>query len=153
MRRLIRSCAALAGDRRGTSVVEMGFLAPVLGMLVMGVIDLGQGLSERYTLQQSVNRSIELLHANPPEGDATSNDVDYSYLVAQAAEAADVPTSQVTLTRWLQCAGIKAASYTGTCASGQDTARYLELRIDKDFDANFFLGTMPMVATGAIRIQ
>ena len=153
MRGLVRCCAALAGDRRGTSVVEMGFLAPVLGMLVMGVIDLGQGLSERYTLQQAVNRSIELLHTNPPEGAADEDDVDYSYLVAQAAEAAEVPTSQVTLTRWLECDGAKEASYTATCGDGEDTARYLELRIDKDFDANFFLGTMPMVATGAIRIQ
>jgi Flp pilus assembly protein TadG len=151
--RAFRSFCALRRDERGVSVIEMGFLAPLLALFAIGIIDLGRGLSERFSLQQAVNRSLELVQARPGRGGAEATDVDYSYVRTEAATAAGVPESQVTLTRWRECNGETASTYTGTCGVGEDQARYLRVRIEKNFVGEFYFNTIPMAASGALRIQ
>lgn len=143
----------LALDERGTSLIEFGFMAPLLAVLAMGVVDLSRGLAERFALQQAVNRSLELVQARPAVAGAEATDLDYSYVQTEAATAAGVPESQVTLTRWLECDGEEQASVTGTCADGEDTARYLRVRITKNFEGDFYFQTIAMSATGALRTQ
>ena len=126
---------------------------PFLALLTMGVIDLSQGLAERFNLQQSVNRGLELIQARPAEADADSSHVDYSFVKTEAAAAAGVPESQVTMTRWLECNGVDSGGVNGTCAEGQDTARYLRIRITKDFQGDFYFATIPMAASGTLRTQ
>ena len=58
----------LRGDERGVSVVELGLVAPVLALMIAGIIDLSQGLAQRFAMQQAVNRSLELVLAVPPPG-------------------------------------------------------------------------------------
>ena len=143
----------LRRDRRGASVTELAFAAPLFALFVTGIIELGQGLSERFTLQQAVNRSLELLQAGPLEGDAEDADIDFSHLVAEAAAAANVPRENVALRRWRECENVPQNEYEGDCGAGQETARYLELRINKPFAGRFFLKGYPMSARGAVRIQ
>jgi Flp pilus assembly protein TadG len=143
---------SLARDERGTSLIEFGFLAPFLAFLTMGVIDLSRGLAERFNLQQAVNRSLELVQARPAVGGATATDADYSFALEEAEEAAGAGAT-VTMTRWLECNGVEQADVTGTCADGQDTARYLRLRIVKNFQGDFYFSTIRMTATGAVRTQ
>jgi Flp pilus assembly protein TadG len=142
----------LARDERGTSLIEFGFLAPFLAMLAMGIIDLSRGLAERFAIQQAVNRSLELVQARPAVGGATATDADYSFALEEAEEAAGAGAT-VTMTRWLECNGVEQADVTGTCADGQDTARYLRLRIVKNFQGDFYFSTIRMTATGAVRTQ
>lgn len=143
----------LSRDERGTSLVEFGFLAPFLGLLAMGVIDLSRGLAERFQLQQAVSRSLELVQARPAVVGDDAADLDYTFVKVEAASAAGVPQSQVTLTRWLECNGVEQPSVTGTCPAGQDVARYLRVRIAKNFQGEFYFQTIPMSASGALRTQ
>lgn len=144
---------ALARDERGTSLIEFGFLVPFLALLTMGVIDLSRGLAERFNLQQSVSRGLELVQARPAVADATSGDVDYSFVKTQVATAAEVPESQVTLTRWLECDGTENSDVNATCADGQAMARYLKVRVTKTFIAEFYYDSIPMAASGTLRTQ
>jgi Flp pilus assembly protein TadG len=150
---MMRRLPYLARDDRGTALIEFGFLAPFLAMLAMGVIDLSRGLAERFALQQAVNRSLELVQARPAVASATSTDLDYSFVKTEAASAAGVPQSQVTLTRWLECNGVEQASVTATCADTADTARYLRVHITKNFQGQFYFATIRMTASGALRTQ
>ena len=144
---------ALARDERGTSLIEFGFLAPFLGLLTMGVIDLSRGIAERFAIQQAVNRSLELIQARPAVASADSDDIDYSYVKTEAASAAGVPESQVTLTRWLECDGGAPSDVNDTCPAAQDSARYLRVRITKNFEGDFYFETIPMAASGTLRTQ
>ena len=144
---------ALARDERGTSLIEFGFVAPFLALLAMGMIDLSRGLAERFALQQAVNRALELVQARPAVAGAEATDLDYGFARTEAAAAAGVPEEQVTLTRWLECDGVEKTNVTDTCADGEDTARYLRVRIEKDFEGEFYFDTIPMTATGALRTQ
>ena len=149
MRRLFPS---LVRDERGTSLIEFGFLVPFLAMLTMGVIDLSRGLAERFALQQAVNRSLELVQSRPAVAGATATDLNYQFAVDEAQESAG-DDATVTMTRWLECNGVEQPSVTGTCAAGQDVARYLRIRIAKDFTGEFYFSTIHMTATGALRTQ
>lgn len=142
----------LARDERGTSLIEFGFLAPVLAVLTMGVIDLSRGLAERFALQQAVSRSLELVQARPAVAGATATDLDYGFAVTEAQTAAGAGAT-VTMTRWLECDGVEQGQVTGTCLDDQDTARYLRIRIAKDFQGEFYFSTIRMTATGAVRTQ
>jgi Flp pilus assembly protein TadG len=144
---------ALARDERGTSLIEFGFIAPFLALLAMGVIDLSRGLAERFALAQAVNRSLELVQSRPAVAAADSNDVDYAFVKNEAVAAAGVKPAQVTITRWLECDGVDRGGVNGDCAAGEDSARYLRVRITKDFVGDFYFKKIPMVATGTVRTQ
>ncbi len=150
MRRLLPT---LARDERGTSLIEFGFLAPFLALLTMGVIDLSRGLAERFAIQQAVNRGLELVQSRPALVAGDDSDVDYSFVTAEVAAAAGVPAAQVTLTRWLECDGKDEGDVNGTCDDGEDTARYLRVRVTKNFNAEFYYDSIPMAASGTMRTQ
>jgi Flp pilus assembly protein TadG len=150
---MMRRLPTLARDERGTSLIEFGFLAPFLALLTMGVIDLSRGLAERFAIQQAVNRGLELVQSRPAVADADSGDVDYSFVTTEVATAAGVPEGQVTLTRWLECDGVEKGDVNGTCASGQAVARYLRVRVTKNFEGEFYYDTIPMAASGTLRTQ
>ena len=145
--------STLGRDERGTSLIEFGFLVPFLALLTMGVVDLSRGLAERFAIQQAVNRGLELVQARPAVAAADEKDVDYSYVTTEVASAAKVPAVQVTLTRWLECNGEAAGDVNGTCAAGQDTARYLRVRVTKNFNGEFYYDSIPMAASGTLRTQ
>lgn len=143
----------IARDRRGVSMIEFALLAPVLAVLMGAMIDLSMGLSHVFSLQQSLNRSLEIVQANRPQQSATTSEVDFSYLTKEVAQAAGVPESKVVITNWLECNGVKQTDYNGTCADGADTARYVDLRVTKDYVGKMYLKTFPVTATAAVRIQ
>ena len=149
---MMRALRLLARDDRGTSLVEFGVIAPFLALLTMGVIDLSRGLAERFAIQQAVNRSLELAQARPAVAGAEATDVSYDFVKDEALRAAGTG-STVTMTRWLECDGVEQPSVTGTCPDGQDVARYLRIRIAKDFHGDFYYDTIHLHASGALRTQ
>lgn len=148
----MRIFSTLVRDERGTSLIEFGFLAPFLALLTMGVIDLSNGLAERFNLQQAVNRGLELVQARPAVAAANSNDVDYTFVKTEVAAAAGTG-AVVTLTRWLECDAVDSGDVNGTCPPGQATARYLRVRVTKSFEGEFYYDSIPMAASGTLRTQ
>jgi Flp pilus assembly protein TadG len=144
----------LARDERGTSLIEFGFLAPFLALLTLGVIDLSRGLAERFQLQQAVSGSLELVQSQPHTADPETGLVDYSFVEAQAKAAAGTD-ADVKMTLWLECDGEEqpAEDFAKKCDDDEDTARYLRVKIAKDFHGDFYFDTIPMSASGALRIQ
>jgi Flp pilus assembly pilin Flp len=149
MRRLLSS---LRSDERGVSAVEFAFLIPILATLILGIIDLSTGLQHRFTLQQAVNRSLEIVQANRvPVG--TSGTPDYSFLRQEVATAANVPLGNVTLNQWRECNGTRRDPFADSCSDGQDMARYLELVATRDFRGKMYLKPIVLRASSTVRIQ
>ncbi len=141
-------------DERGISAVEFGAIAPFLGLLIVGVADLGRGYTERFAVQQAANRTLELAHSGTRKND-------YSFLKAEAEAAAGVG-AVATVTQWLECDGGAPQAFTNTCPSSQQTARYVTLEIVKDFDPLFTSagypdvkpdGMVPLKARASLRVQ
>jgi hypothetical protein len=90
-------------------------------ILLAGVTDLGRGRSERYRLQQAVNRTLEMAQS--------ARDTDFAFLVPEAAAAAEVPVSDVVQEQWLECANSQVRrDWQDECTAG-DSARYVKLTI------------------------
>jgi Flp pilus assembly pilin Flp len=175
---LRRPLGALARDERGTSVIELALIAPMLAAVTMGIIDLSTGFSRRMQVTEAVNRTIEKVAAKNFEVPSGTSGPDYTYIKEDAAEGAKVPTSAVTVTRWLECNGVEQDHFDGTCPA-DDTrtecqvsnpnpdlgcapvmARYLQVRVDTTFKPAFATifarrsdGTFPVYAEAAVRIQ
>jgi Flp pilus assembly protein TadG len=151
---LFRAFKRLAKQDCGIAAVEFGIAAPVILLLFVGISDLSRGYSERIGLQQAANRTLELAHL----GTTTGN---YNFLVAEAASAAGVPQSSVTLESWLECNGTRSANYTDACGDGQQIARYITLTIRSRYTPTFGMrfmgagadGTVPLTATASLRVQ
>jgi len=149
----LRFLRGLRRDERGVSIIELGLIAPVLALFIAGIIDLSQGLAQRFAMQQAINRSLELALVRPVEMDLNDDDVDFSYVVEEAAAAAGVEEDAVTFDRWLQCDGTRMPDWEDTCDPGKDAARYISLAVEKPFTGNFFVGEVTITATGALRVQ
>lgn len=151
-------------DERGASLIEFGFLAPVLALMAMGISDLSRAISDRFTIQAAVNRSIELLQAHPVviSGSATSTSGsstcgNYCYVKTEAQNAAGA-NATVTLTMWHQCIdasdNIVMQDFNADCATGEDDeGRYVRVKIDKTFTGGFYFHSIAMSTSDAVRVQ
>lgn len=156
----VRQPPCLARDQRGATIIEFGLFAPVLALFVMGIIDLSRSLSERFTLDQAVSRSLELVisrNAAPVVQQQNQTPAQAYQFAVDEAKAAAGAGAVVTPTLWRECDGVETTPFDGTCednADGtpKDTARYLKIRVTKTFQGEYFLGATTMVASGSVRI-
>jgi Flp pilus assembly protein TadG len=154
----------LARDERGASLIEFGFLAPVLALVTMGISDLSRALSDRFSIQSAVNRSIELLQAHPVtiSGSATSTTGtsscgNYCFVQTEAQNAAG-PNATVTLTTWHECQDasetISMVAFSADCPSNTTSVgRYVRVKVDKTFTGGFYIHTIAMSTSSAVRVQ
>lgn len=158
--------ARLRRDERGAGVVELALLLPVLALLTVGIADFSHGLSERMRIHRAVQQSLEIAAAHRMAVSPDSDLPTYDFLAKRAAQAAEVPEAQVTLTKWLECNGVKQG-FDGSCGDGQSIARYVEIHIVTHFSPMFNYGplaraagggdaprgTIPLFAKAAVRVQ
>lgn len=163
---MIRSLINLFRNERGATIVEMGLAAPFLATLVIGMVDISRGYSEKLQLEQVAQRAIEKAMQGMQGDDST--DI-FQTLQAEAAAAAGVPTSNVEVRYWLECNGVSqntsaatmAADYEKVCGTGAIYARYLDIRIQKTYTPMFSTrwagadadGTYTLVGQAGLRVQ
>lgn len=151
MTRLLRS-------EDGSSVIEMALAAPFLALLLIGTVDMSRGYSTKLQLEQIAQRTIEKV-----QNTEYNNSTDKPLLQAEAAAAAGVSTSAVTVSSWLECnnSGTKL-SFTASCTdSNHPFARYVEIRIQKTYTPMFSMrfagananGTYTLEGTAGVRVQ
>ncbi len=110
----------------------MALAAPVLAALLIGMTDLARAYSTKLQLEQAAQRTIErvMQQRNVPSNYST-------VLVPEAASAAAVPASAVTVDDWLECNGTRQSVGTASCNAGQTYARYVTVAITKSFTPMF----------------
>jgi Flp pilus assembly protein TadG len=150
---------SLVRSEEGTSIIEMGFAAPILALMLIGMVDMSRGYSAKLQLEQIAQRTVEKIQ-NTDYVEST----DYkTALKAEAAAAADVATTAVTIDSWLECTnnGVKL-SFTASCTDTSHAyARYAEVSIQKVYTPMFKTrfggaeanGTYTLVGTAGVRVQ
>ena len=155
-------------DEKGTSLIEMGFVAPILAALAVGMVDIARGYTSKLALEQSAHRAIEKVQ----QYQSTSST--YDLLDTEAASAArdagfsSAADSDVSIDYWLECNGTRQGDgtagngYNDTCDPGQTYTRYISLTITQKFKPLFGTkyfpgansdGTYTIKGTAAIRTQ
>ncbi len=132
----VQTKKSLLRDESGNSMIEMAIMLPFVVLVVLGVSDVAMAYSAQLKLEQVAQRSIEIVTGTGKMGS------DYSYVKAEAAAAANVPESQVTVDNWLECEEVRQTSFDGDCPTGQSTARYVSLELydfhDPLFNTDYF---------------
>lgn len=152
IRRLINR---LRQDERGAAIIELALVAPILAAMTVGVIDLSQGFSRKLVLEQAAQRSVEKVMQTT--GEQSVDDT----IKGEAAEAAGIPTSQVTVTYVLTCNGVTQADYATECVDDRTEVRYMSVSVWDTYAPMFPIrmsgmqsnGTYKLVATTGIRTQ
>lgn len=156
----------LGRDERGTSVVELAVILPVLALMTTGIVDLSNGISTRLGLHRAVHETLEMAAAHRVRLGTNATETNYDFLKAAAAKAANVPEDNVIMSNWLECDGVEQPDFYGNCAPDQTIARYVQIHIDTKFKPTFDYGplgrasgfadadgTIPLFAEAAVRIQ
>ena len=162
MRHILRAFFRdLLRDRAGAALIELGLVAPMLIFIVLAVSDVAQGFSAQLQLKQAADRTIALASV------AGQRAGSYSYLQAEGANASGQPASNVTVTSWLECNGVKQPASATNCSGGAQFARYVAVAITGSYTpaypsavlASIYGGmmgmnnTVSMTTKAAVRVQ
>ncbi len=128
--RISRFARRICRETNGTGVIELGFVLPVFLLMFAGMIDLTRVALTKIDTEQAAQRTTDFVLAKLPTSDSTT------YLQAEAATAAGVERSAVTAQLLLECNGTSTNFETG-CSSGQVSARYASISINKNVDMLF----------------
>lgn len=129
------SASALRHDRRGSSALELVIMGGMMMALMLGFTDMALATRSALKLEQAAARAAEWATA---PGTVASN---YSGMGSEAQSEYGKPLSSApTVTTWLECNGVKAASFTGVCPAGQQIARYAQVAIEAEYMPMFNFG-------------
>ena len=130
MRRFLAFCGALRRDRRGVSILELGLAMPILSVMLLGLVDVASCYSAQMSVQQATARALERVQA-------TGATTDFAFVRTEAAAAAGVPESQVTIDNWLECNNVRQGATVTVCTTGQTSARYVQVSISSSYTPYF----------------
>ena len=150
---MIRRLNQLGRDKRGAAIVELAVVAPMIALLTVGIVDLSNGFSRKLKIEQAAQRSIEKI-MNTSASDTIENT-----LAAEAADQADVPLANVTVTYRLECDS--APTDAAECAEDQVTSQWITVTVVDQYEPLFSRhfagingdGTYHLSATAGVRIQ
>lgn len=123
--------ARIARDDRGASIIELALVAPILASLLIGMVDMSRAYSYKLNLEQSAQRAIEKVQQYQ------STTSTYGTLQSEAAVAAGVPASDVTIDYWLECDGSRQSDYNTSCSGSQTYARWVTVSVQGTFTPMF----------------
>lgn len=116
----------LVRARDGSFAVELALLAPVLILLVGGVLDYGTMTYQAMALQSAARSAAEYLRTHP-------SDVAGANAVAAAASSLQPQGLAVTSGSVCECPGGTAAACTAVCAGGALPNLYLAVTVTQNF--------------------
>ena len=158
-RRLIRRLAhnvprKLARDQRGSVIIELAFIAPILATMIVGIVDLSAAYGRKLVLEQAAQRAVEKIMQTT--GEDTVDDT----IRNEAAAAAGIPVSQVSVAFTMTCAGV-STNYATQCTDNSTEVRYIEISlwdtytpiIPATFTGMNSDGTYTLTAKNGIRTQ
>ena len=152
---MIKTIRALFGHERGSATIELALIAPVLGMMVVGMVDLSNAYGRKLQLEQATQRAVEKVMQT------TLEDTVEAVIKGEAAAQANIPVADVTVVYQLECNEVKQASYDDECPSGQRESRYILVTATAKYTPHFDLhftginadGTYHLSSTSGMRTQ
>ncbi len=155
LRRLAHNLSRkLARNQRGSVIIELAFIAPILATMIVGVVDLSAAYGRKLVLEQAAQRAVEKIMQT------TGEDTVDATIRNEAAAAAGIPVSQVTVAFTMTCAGV-SADYATQCTDNTTEVRYIEISlwdtytpiIPATFTGMNSDGTYTLTAKNGIRTQ
>ena len=147
---MARPLHRIGKDARGVSVIEFAFVAPLLALFLVGIIDAGRAFSAKLTLDQTVFRALETATVG-------TSQTDYDTILRNEVMSTSGYSSSdvITVTQWLECdlhGATTTLPYNGNCAPTEQSTRYIKLQVDRQFAPSFSYGRAFLGANSAGQI-
>ena len=155
MKRLI----SLWRAERGAAIIELAFVAPVIALMTVGVVDLSNGFNNKLKIEQAAQRSIEKVMQTTGITDVETtiaNEVICQYngtLTDGTCKTAPLTTANVTVTHSLYCNNSATAAAGPDCATGQTESRWIKVTAWTDYAPLFPLQFTGIDGNGKYRLQ
>lgn len=149
MAQIIKRLKAAALDTRGTSTVELAIVFPVGLLLLLGAVDSSLAFAEKLRVEAAAARAVEQITA------FSRVRTDYTASKAEAAAAANVNASDVTVTYWLECNNVVQSKFDDTCTnSSHQIARFVKVTVSGKFTPSVNYGDfLTTDANGFVRVS
>jgi len=177
---MMLSLRKLCADAMGAATIELALIAPMLALMVVGVVDMSNAYSRKLALEQGVQRAIEKIMQTT--GDDTVGGTIKTEVVCQVngmndngtCKTSPITTSNVTVTYRLDCTDIASGAVTSqtntdadvfdtlTCPSTARDSRYIQVAVSDRYTPMFgkhFAGytssdsSYHLLATAGMRVQ
>ncbi len=131
--------ASLLEDERAVSVIEFGFLAPILGFMLLGMVDLANGYTRKMAVENAVNRAMEKVAVLAVQDD-------YTFLKTEVATALpSIAASTITVDAYSMCDTTKMPTFKSECGfrgdgSPEQISRYVKLKVADRWKPMFNFG-------------
>jgi Flp pilus assembly protein TadG len=146
---VFKAVTASLRDSHGTSTLELAFVFPIGMLLLLGAVDSSLGFAEKLRAEAAAARAIEQITSY------SRVNTDYSSSRAEAAAAANVAVSDVTITYWLECNAVVQSNFTASCPNNSDQiARYVKVTIRGKYEPIMNYGSfLTTDAGGFVRVE
>ncbi|WP_309602359.1 pilus assembly protein [Sphingomonas sp.] len=153
MKRLI----TLIRDQRGAAMIELAFVAPVIALMTVGVVDLSNGFGTKLRVEQAAQRSIEKVMQTT--GVLTVENTIAAEAVCQyngtnadgSCKTSPLTTANVTVTHRLECDNVVSAA--ADCTGTQKESRWIQVVVATTYTPMFPLHFSGIDANGKYNIQ
>ena len=147
----------LCREQRGAAIIELAFVAPVIALMTVGVVDLSNGFSSKLRLEQAAQRSIEKVMQTT--GITSVEDTIANEAICQVngtnangtCKTAPITAANVTVTHRLECNGVLSANVD--CAPGEVSSKWIQVTIWSEYTPLFPVHFSGIDANGKYRIQ
>ena len=146
---MFRFVKQMLHNSEGTSTIELAVVFPVGMVLMLGAVDTSMGFAEKLRVETAAARAVEQVTAY------SRVQTNYSLSRSEAAAAANVPVTDVTVTNWLECNDEITTPFTGTCPNSSDQiARFVRVAVRGKFEPSLnFRGFLNTDADGFVRME
>jgi Flp pilus assembly protein TadG len=125
--------ARLARDRRGASVVEFALIAPVLLLLLAGLIDGSQYIVQSMQVRAAAQAGAEYAQGHGFDADAITAAVQGATALPTTGANALAVSAPVEASQCLDRTGKLAAATGPTCPAGGPAGTFVAVNVSKPF--------------------
>jgi Flp pilus assembly protein TadG len=136
-RRLAAVPAALYRAQDGAAAIELALVTPLIGLTILGAVDIAQATAARYDLEQAAQRATELAMVRRPRTDA-----DTVHLVT----ATGLPAANVAIELHMTC-NDDPDDYAAACEGR--AARFVEVTVKGKYEPIFNYGPLLTILGGS----
>ncbi len=130
-------------EDRGAAIIELAFVAPVIALMTIGVVDLSNGFSYKLRVEQAAQRSIEKVMQTTGITNVETTITDEAMCQFNGTQAdgvtcktAPLTAANVTVTHRLECDGA-VTDPTTDCDEDQAEARWIKVAVKTEYKPLF----------------
>jgi len=131
----------LRRDDRGAVIIEFAFVAPILALITIGVVDMSNAFGKKLMLEQAAQRSIEKIMQTT--GELTVEQTIAAEAVCQyngttsggTCKTAPITTDNVTVSHRLECNGVVTTN--DDCGTNETESRWIQVTVRDAYEPMF----------------